>query len=281
MSDSLTSTNPSAEETISLYEHLLESSPNDASALEALATAYEQAGNTLRARATLIRLSRVLVSKRDLASAPAIIEKLRPHAEADFDALEALASLETLVRETPDEELASAAPSPAAEPPPSGAILDQIILNREMSLAWDLRSAGLLKDDEYSQIIDDLSVQIAESRVAELRKSAISVLHAALDRSIPGFDGIIQHLAEKSRRPFLDLNAFEPQEVDLHGVPKSYLLRQGAIVFDEIGGEFLVGILNPVDETLRKDLRHYLGVPCHFYLVTPEAFDKAWEKLKD
>ncbi len=281
MSDSLTSTNPSAEETISLYEHLLESSPNDASALEALATAYEQAGNTLRARATLIRLSRVLVSKRDLASAPGIIEKLRPHAEADFDSLEALASLVTLGRETPDEEVSAAAPSPAAEPPPSGAILDQIILNREMSLAWDLRSAGLLKDDEYSQIIDDLSVQTAESRVAELRKSAISVLHAALDRSIPGFDGIVQHLAEKSRRPFLDLNAFEPQAVDLHGVPKSYILRQGAIVFDEVGGEFLVGLLNPVDETLRKDLRHYLGVPCHFYLVAPEAFDKAWEKLKD
>lgn len=282
MSDSLTSTNPSAEENISLYEHLLESSPNDASALEALATAYEQSGNTLRARATLIRLSRVLISKRDRNAAAGIIEKLRPHAEADFDALEALASLETLVRETPEDAASSAAaPAPAAEPPPEGAILDQIILNREMSLAWDLRSAGLLKDDEYSQIIDDLSVQIAESRVAEEHKAAISVLHAALDRSVPGFDGIVQHLAEKSRRPFLDLNAFEPQAVDLHGVPKSYLRRQGAIVFDEVGGEFLVGILNPVDETLRKDLGHYLGVPCHFYLVAPEAFDKAWEKIGD
>ena len=109
MSDSLTSANPSAEETISLYEHLLESSPNDASALEALATAYEQAGNTLRARATLIRLSRVLISKRDRNAAAGIIEKLRPHAEADFDALEALASLETLVRETPEDAASSAA----------------------------------------------------------------------------------------------------------------------------------------------------------------------------
>ena len=279
MSQSLTSANPSAEETISLYEHLLESSPNDASALEALAAAYEQAGNTLRARATLIRLSRVLVSKRDLASAPAIIEKLRPHAEADFDALEALASLETLVRETPEDTLPAGAAAPVAEPPPSGAILDQLILNREMSLAWDLRSAGLLKDEEYSQIIDDLSVQIAEARVAASHKSAISALHAALDRSIPGFDGILQHLVEKSRIPFLDLNAFEPQQIDLRGVPPSYLLRQGAIAFDDVGGELLVGILNPVDETLRKDIRHYLGVPCHFYLVAPEAFDKAWEKI--
>ncbi len=271
----------SAEEAISLYENLLESSPNDAAALKELAIAYGQTGNTLRARATLIRLARVLVEKRDSASASGVIEMLRPHADADFDALEALSSLEALVREGRDSAAVAPAaePAPVLEPPPSGAILDQGILNREMSLAWDLRSAGLLKDEEYSQIIDDLSVQIAESRVAESRKSGISVLHAALDRSIPGFDGIVQHLAEKSHCPFLDLNTFELQQVDLHGVPNSYLLRQGAIVFDEVGGEFLVGLLNPVDEVLKKDLRHYLGVPCHFYLVAPEAFDKAWGKI--
>jgi tetratricopeptide (TPR) repeat protein len=278
MSESITSSNPSVEESISLYEHLLESSPNDSAALEALATAYEKAGNTLRARATLIRLSRVLINKRDTIAAARVIEMLRPHAEADFDALEALTSLDIFVKENPDaaDGGAGAAPAPATEPPPSGVILDKIILNREMALAWDLCSAGRLKQEEYSQIIEDLTVQIAESR-----GTAISVLHSVVDRQIPGFDGLMQHLSEKSRRPFIDLSAFEPQPQDLHGVPKSYLMRQGAIAFAEVGGELLIGLLNPVDETLRKDLRHYLGVPCHFYLVAPEAFDKAWEKLGD
>ena len=278
MSDNMTSANPSVEELISIYEHLLESSPNDSAALEALASAYERAGNTLRARATLIRLSRVLISKHDTVAAPHAIEMLRPHAEADFDALEALTSLEILVKESPEAtaDATGASQQPATEPPPSGVILDKIILNREMALAWDLCSDGLLKQEEYSQIIEDLTVQIAESR-----GTAISVLHAVVDRQIPGFDGLMQHLSEKSRHPFVDLSAFEPQPLDLHGVPKSYLMRQGAIVFAEVGGEFLVGLLNPVDETLRKDLRHYLGVPCHFFLVAPEAFDKAWEKLGD
>ena len=278
MSDSVTSSNPNVEESISLYENLLQSSPNDSAALEALASAYEKAGNTLRARATLIRLSRVLISKRDVVSATRVAEMLRPHAEADFDALEALTSLEILVKENPGaaDGVAGAAPAPASEPPPSGVILDKIILNREMTLAWDLCSDGRLKQEEYSQIIEDLTVQIAESR-----GTAISVLHAVVDRQIPGFDGLMQHLSEKSRCPFIDLTAFEPQPQDLRGVPKSYLMRQGAIVFDEIGGEYLIGLLNPVDETLRKDLRHYLGGPCHFYLVTPEAFDNTWEKIGD
>ena len=277
MSDSITSANPSVEESISLYEHLLESSPNDSAALEALATAYEQAGNTLRARATLIRLSRVLIAKRDTLSAARAVEMLRPHAEADFDALEALTSLEILVKESPAAaEDSPSAPSPATEPPPSGVILDKIILNREMSLAWDLCSDGHLKQEEYSQIIEDLTVQIAESRGA-----AISVLHAVVDRQIPGFDGLMQHLSEKSRCPFIDLSTFDLQPPSLNGVPKSYLVRQGAIVFGEVGGEFLVGLLNPVDQVLRNDIRHYLGVPCHFYLVAPEPFDKAWEKIGD
>ena len=276
MSESITSANSSVEETISLYENLLKSSPNDSAALEALASAYEQAGNTLRARATLIRLSRVIINKRDTVAAARVIEMLRPHAEADFDALEALTTLDIFVKESPDAaaESAGATPAPAAEPPPSGVILDKIILNREMSLAWDLCSDGRLKQEEYSQIIEDLTVQIAESR-----GTAISVLHAVVDRQIPGFDGLMQHLSEKSRHPFIDLSAFEPQPPDLRNVPKSYLMRQGAVVFDEIGGEYLVGLLNPVDKTLRKDLRHYLGVPCHFYLVAPEAFDKAWMKI--
>ena len=280
MSDSITSSNPNVEEAISLYENLLKTSPNDSAALEALASAYEQAGNTLRARATLIRLSHVLITKRDTVAAARVIEMLRPHAEADFDALEALTSLDIFIKESPEAAAGDAngapAPAPASEPPPSGVILDKIILNREMSLAWDLCSDGHLKQEEYSQIIEDLTVQIAESR-----GTAISVLHAVVDRQIPGFDGLMQHLAEKSRCPFLDLTAFEPQPQDLRGVPKSYLMRQGAIVFNEVGGEFLVGLLNPVDKTLRKDLRHYLGVPCHFFLVAPEAFDKAWEKIGD
>ena len=277
MSERITSANPSVEESISLYEHLLESSPNDSAALEALAAAYEQAGNTLRARATLIRLSRVLIAKRASVAAARAVEMLRPHAEADFDALEALTSLEILVKESPAAgEGASSAPSPAAEPPPSGVILDKIILNREMGLAWDLCSDGRLKQDEYSQIIEDLTVQIAESR-----GTAISVLHAVVDRQIPGFDGLLQHLSEKGRCPFIDLSTFDFQPPSLNGIPKSYLIRQGAIVFDEVGGELLVGILNPVDQVLKNDLRHYLGVPCHFYLVAPEAFDRAWEKFGD
>lgn len=273
MSDTLRSANPSVDETISIYENMLKSSPNDQMALESLAAAYEKAGNTLRARSTLIKLSRVILSNKDSSAALAVIELLKPHSSVDFDALEAQTSLETLIQEFPPSGPREAAPV-SVEPPPSGVILDKIILNREMSLAWELFEAGQLKQEEYSVIVDDITGEIAESK-----GSAVSVLHSVVDRSVPGFDGLVQHLKDKSHCPYLNLSAFEPQPVDLHGVPKSYLLRQGAVAFDSIGGELLIGLLNPVDDTLKKDLRHYLNVPCHFYFVTPEEFDRAWEKI--
>ena len=281
MSEGLTSSNLSNEETISLYERQLESSPNDLAVLESLAAAYGRADNTLRARATLIRLSRVIVSKRDAPAAARVAEKLRPHAEADFDALEALASLETLLREVADAGGAGAgavsdASPESTPPPPEGVALDKLVLKREVDLAWGLRSDGLLKEEEYSQIVEDLTVQMSKSRGA-----AVSVLHAVVDRAIPGFDGIVQHLQDKGRVPFIDLDAFEPQRVDHREVPSTYLIRQGAVVFDEVGDELLVGILNPVDKAIREDLPRYLGAPCHFFLVAPEAFDRAWGKIGD
>ena len=273
MSDSITAANPSVGE-ISVYENILKSSPDDQMALESLAAAYERAGNTLRARSTLIRLSRVILSKKDSASAVRVIELLKPHSSADFDALEAQASLETLVHEIPPSQAKTAAAPRAADLPPTGPLLDKIILNREMSFAWSLFDAKLIKQEEYSVIVDDITSQIAEAR-----GNAVSVLHSVVDRSVPGFDGLVQYIKDKARCPYLSLSAFEPQPVDLHGVPKSYLIRQGAVVFDSLDGELLVGLLNPVDETLRKDLRHYLGVPCHFFFVTPEDFDKTWNKI--
>lgn len=277
MSDSITSANPSVGETISIYENILKSSPDDQMALESLAAAYEKAGNTLRARSTLIRLSRVILSKKDSTSAVRVIELLKPHSSADFDALEAQASLETLVHEIPPSAAPAASAAPrAADLPPTGPLLDKIILNREMSFAWSLFDAKLIKQEEYSVIVDDITSQIAEAR-----GNAVSVLHSVVDRAVPGFDGLVQYVKDKAHCPYLSLSAFEPQPVDLHGVPKSYLLRQGAVVFDSMDGELLIGLLNPMDETLKKDLRHYLGVPCHFFFVTPEDFDKTWIKIGD
>lgn len=267
----------SPEEAIALFEGVLQTNPEDQGALAALATAYGQAGDALRARVTLLRLAKVLVAKKDSTSAKDAIEALRPLAADDFDALEALNALETLVKENPPVSAAassSARVAAAVTPLPSGVALGRIILDREMRLAWDLLEAKEINQDEYATAIDDLTVQTADSR----GNRTVSLLHALVDRAVPGFDRIVRYLTSRGKCPYVDLNSFDVVDVSLNGLPKEYLIRQGAIVFETCGDELLVGLLNPVDSKLKSDIESRLARPCHFYFVTPESFDAAWAK---
>lgn len=269
----------SPEEAVALYEGILQSNPEDTAALEALAAAYDQTGNILRARSTLLRLADVLVKTKDSAGAVGAIESLRPLAMADFDALEALNSLEALVAEKPPSEAELAAraasshrSSAAVEAPPSGVALDKQILDREMRLAWDLLQAKEINQDEYATAIDDLTSQLSSGDGSR----TISLLHALVDRNVPGFERIYRYILSHGNCPYVSLASFDARDISLGSVPPEYLRRQGAFAFESLEGELLIALLNPVDPTLRKDLEHYLGVPCYFYATKPDEFDAAW-----
>lgn len=275
---------PTPEETISLFEGILQSSPDDQMALEALAAAYQQAGNELRARSTLLRLANVITIHRDVAGAANAIEMLRPLAQSDFDALEALTALEALVKGQSGDAASgtaggnfrrkggiASAPASSGLVPPSGVVLNKQILKREIQLAWDLLQAGEINQDEYSVLVDDVTQQITGSN----NNRTVSILHSIIDRNIPGFDHIMEFVKKHGNCPYISLAAFDPQKCDLHGVSPAYLLRQGALPFDSIDGELLIAILNPADSELQDSLRKFFGVPCHFYFVSPEEYDLA------
>ena len=265
------------EEAIALFEGILQSTPEDQVALEALSLAYEQTGNLPLARATLLRLAGVIIRKRAPESAPDVIRRLKPYSENDFDALEALRSLETLASEPPAGATAAPVPAPARALPAvlrSGVALRRQVLRREMDLAWKLLEAKELTQDEYASLVDDLSRLIADER-----QTTLSLLHVLADRAFPGLDRILRHIAKAAKTPFLALENFEVQQVDLGSVPLDYLLRQGALPFESMGGERLIALLNPLDAELQRDLAALLDRRCHFYLVTAEAFDAAARKL--
>jgi hypothetical protein len=267
------------EEAIALFEGILQSSPEDRIALEALSLAYEQTGNLPLARATLLRLARVIISKQAHDSAPAVILRLKPLIETDFDALEALRSLEAFLAARGNGPGGGAAPAaPAVAPPPvlrSGVALRRQVLRREMELAWKLLEAKELKEDEYAAIVEDLSRLVADER-----HSTISLLHALMDRAFPGMDRVLHYLAKTSQVPFLALESFEVQQVDLGELPLEYLLRLGALPFAQMGADRIIALLNPLDDDLQSEVSAHLGGTCHFFLVSAEAFDAAVKKLR-
>lgn len=261
---------------IALFEGILQTSPDDQVALEALSLAYEQTGNPPLARATLLRLAQVIIRKNALDAAPAVIARLRPLIENDFDALEAMRSLEALVADrVTGTQPAAGTPAPSAPAKRrSGVALRRQLLRREMDLAWKLLEAQELTQEEYATLVEDLSRLVTDER-----QVTISLLHALADRAFPGLDRVMRYLARTSKIPFLALESFDLQPPTFARESLDDLLRQAALPFGEIGGEALVALLSPLDRDLRQELSAQLGVQCHFYLVTPEAFDAAAKKL--
>ena len=257
-----------------MFEGILQTTPDDPVALEALSLAYEQTGNTPLARATLLRLAQVILRKNAQDDAPAVIARLRPLTENDFDALEAMRSLEALAANQPASPPPGAAAPTAPASRRSGVALRRQLLRREMDLAWKLLEAQELTQEEYATLVEDLSRLVTDER-----QVTISLLHALADRAFPGLDRVMRYLARTSKIPFLALESFDLQPPTFARESLDDLLRQGALPFEEIGGEALVALLSPLDRELRQELSAQLGVQCHFYLVTPEAFDAAAKKL--
>ena len=51
-------------------------------------------------------------------------------------------------------------------------------------------------------------------------------------------------------------------------------------MFELMGNDALVAILNPYDTQLPRDMEDLTGKTCHRYLVTPADFDAALGKIK-
>ncbi len=266
-------------EAIEFFDGILQTRPEDRVALEALALAHEQAGDIPRARSTLIRLAQLAVRKGDREHAAAVAQRLESFVAEDFDALEALRSIETLLAAKP-EESAAALPPPRQEVAVGGAPLSDVVLrrqllSREMELAWDLLQAQQLSQEDYSTLVEDLTRLSAEDRL-----HTVSLLHVLADRALPGFDSVMLYLAKRSGRPVMALSGFEPQRQVAALLPLAYAMRQGALPFDTIGEELMVAVLNPLDGGLPKELERRLGRKCHCYLVTPADFDALCAKLQ-
>jgi len=266
------------EEAIALFEGLLQTSPEDQVALEALSLAYEQTGNLPLARATLIRLARAIIRKNAHEAAAAVITRLQPLSENDFDALEALRSLEALVQGGggATADLPGAAPDKPARERLTGVALRRQVLRREMELAWKLHEAGELNQEEYAAVVEDLTRLIGHDQ-----QTTLSLLHILVDRAYPGIDRVLHYLAKTGKRPFLALEAFDIQPVDLGDCPLDYLLGLGALPFAQMDGEPLIGLLNPLDKNLPADIAAHTGRTCHFYLITAEAFDAGAKKIRE
>ncbi len=251
---------------ISYFEKILEALPADRLSLETLVSAYEKVGDHTRARDYTLRLARVLIDEADEDGAEELLARLRLLAPSDAAVAETIARLEAL---KPPKVMAEVLDDKNPLARRSANIAGEI------SLAWNLLQGNKLHQEDYSRVVHDLSEN--SSRAQDVPVSTLHVLH---DRHHPGFNEILAFLATACNTPLIALERFEIPPAAASLLPLPFCIKRGVVVFDLMGRDALMAVLNPYDTQVLQDVEEMTGRSCHRFLAAPADFDAAMERLK-
>lgn len=259
---------------ISSFEQILEALPGDRTSLETLSKAYGQIGDHVRAKDYLVRLAEVLLSEADYVAAAGLVETLAAYKDYDTS----IAALIERIAEHGDrqaQEAGGSAPTTDAHRTAS-APLSTFSLAAEMSMAWNLMEAGELTQEQYALVVQDLT-----GMSGQRGGGTVSTLHAIEAHGDMDLERIMGFLARECGTPIISLDNFELNTDAMRLLPRPFMTERGAIVFELLGPDALVAILNPYDSELRKDVKTLLAKEAHFFIVPASQFDRRIVRMDD
>lgn len=250
---------------IAAFEQILEAMPDDRVALESLYEAYLKIGDQSSAHKYLLRLARVVISERDEKAAQELLSRLQNSGPPDKESAVLIKELSELVSK---KEVPPAPPHTPARHKPVG-------ITAELSLAWKLLEAGHIQQDEYDTIVKDLSENSAKHL-----NTPVTVLHVLEDRQFRHANSILAFLSRDSGLPVIPLSRFEIPPECFRLLPNEIMEHRGAIVFDTMGRDVLVAILNPYDAELQREVEEATQRKCHFFLTPAAEYDAALADIR-
>lgn len=254
---------------ISAFEQILEAIPEDRTALETLYEAYDHIGDKSRSLEYVIRLSEVIIEEGDSEPLGWLYSEIERVGGND-------PRVETAQKSIENKLMEMGLPSPADMAPKKRKATAKVNISSELSLAWNLMQADLLNQEEYSIVVEDLT----ENSTKPLNVP-VTVQHVLNDRDMTIQDRVIEFLCQDSTLPLITLADFEVEAASYTLLTMNFLEHRGAIVFDMIGNDALVAILNPYNYELRDEIQAHLKRSCHFYLVNAEDYDMKLNKIRD
>jgi hypothetical protein len=148
-------------------------------------------------------------------------------------------------------------------------------IESEMALAWELFQDEQFSQEEYSNVLHDLS----EMSSREINVP-VTVLHILHDRNFSRFERLMTHLCQKSGVPIMALSQFDEREELREALPLDFISRHGALPFARVNGDLLLAVLNPMDKELIRRAEDLSGCRCHAYLVVPQEYDQRLAQIK-
>ncbi len=262
---------------ISSNEEVLERVPNDHKALHSLSVAYGQIGDHTKAKEYIVRLADVALLEKNGVVAIDVLNNLRLYAEDDPSLNEILLQIDLLSQTAVDKGAASLSSGKKKTSLELKAESATFSLAREMTFAWKLVESGDLSQAEYAGVINDLTEMSGQAD-----DLTISLLHVLESRNIGDVDKYMGSFAEKCGTPIISLDNFEITLETVFSLPINFVVARGAMVFDFVGAEALVAILNPYDLDVRSEVKELLnGKICHFFVTQSSQFDRRVERARE
>jgi tetratricopeptide (TPR) repeat protein len=191
---------------------------------------------------------------------------------------------ESIVEEMPElrkrierlQELQTATNLTRSETPAKPSAQRKSDVDSEMALAWELFQDEQLSQEEYSNLLRDLTEMSSHTATGV----PVTVLHILHDRNFSRFERLMTHLCQKSSVPIITLSQFEEREEFREVLPLNFISCRGALPFAQVGDDLLLAVLNPQDKELVRQAEELAHRRCHAYLVSPQEYDQRLAQIK-
>ena len=281
---------PKLFEAIGFFEKMLQTMPDDRTSLEFLAVAYEQAGEQDKQIKTLIKLSETLLKEGDADHAAIIAKKLKSFVAVP----EALAAARVAEMILSKGDVISASRV-------AGPISNQLFIDAKDQILTDLKQDGVAGgvqswSSEAAKKEIDIVWYWKDNGILP-KEVCMELLHVFMDHPLTDIPILVSALGIlEEKYPDLVSSAFEsmqkrsgmvPIPLELYEVsrdtalllPLDYIKVKGVMPFSLIADELLVGVMNPMDESLRSEITRLSGKVCHFFLIHPHAWNTCMKQV--
>jgi len=255
------------QQTIEMFEVIVQSQPNDTQSLEILKEAYSKLGREQDVINTSKRIAEAYMQQGQLSSAILEFETVLQRRPDDAEVQAALRSIEEKAGGTSIE--AGMEPAALVMPAQSTQFGKKI---SEIPTEIDDGRKTLHKIFVDSKLIKAGDFDLCW-RTADLANPPLDVIepfvHVLNEKGIMPTDKALKHIADKSRTAYLPLEKYD-LDIDLaRGFPAEVCRRWCVLPFDRMSKSILVATVNPFNQQAAKELAEVTSHRLIWYLVSP------------
>jgi tetratricopeptide (TPR) repeat protein len=255
------------QQTIEMFEVIVQSQPNDCQSLEILKEAYTKLGREQDVINTSKRIAQAYMQSGQLSSAILEFETVLQRRPDDAEVQAALKQIE---EKASNADIQSSGVEPVALTPAPDTAKAGVKKSRAADVDDGRKTmrrvfvdSKLIKEGDFDLCWRSVDLTVAPPDVVE------PFIHILAEKGLFDIEKSLKLLSDKSRTGFLPLDRYDV-DIDLtRGFPADVCRRWCVLPFDRMSKSILVATANPFNQQAAKELAETTSHRLLWYLVSP------------